>query len=211
MLDHRTIQTQDHPVVEKTRHVRIARIISNILAPVTISLPAVVLIALYHTRDTLTALLYSALTLFFLSLGPMVYILVGVRMGKISDIDISHRRERAGPFLFGLASIALGLLALTFTNGPAPLKTLLLISAISGVLMMLITFWWKISLHASSLAGALTFLTALYGFVILPLFTLLIMVSWSRVVLRRHTVLQVIAGSVLSIVLTALILKVRGL
>ncbi|HLI04977.1 MAG TPA: phosphatase PAP2 family protein [Ktedonobacteraceae bacterium] len=211
MHDYRKIQPQDPIVFEKTRHIRIARFISNLLAPVTISLPAVVLIALYHTRDTFSALLYSALTLFFLSLGPMAYILVGMRMGKISDIDISRRHERVGPFLFGLASIALGLMALTFTNGPGTLKTLLLISAISGMLMMLITFWWKISLHASTLAGALTFLTALYGYVMLPLFTLLIMVSWSRVVLRRHTVPQVIAGAIVSIVLTSIILKLRGL
>jgi PAP2 superfamily len=211
MPDHLSVPTQDNTIVEKALHVRIARHISNILAPVTVSLPSVVLVALYHTRDALTALLYSALTLFFLSLGPMAYIVIGVRMGKISDVDVSRRSERAGPFLFGIASVCLGLLALSYTNGPKALETLLLISAISGVLMMLITLWWKISIHASSLAGVLTILTALYGVIILPLFTLLVMVSWSRVVLRRHTVPQVIAGSILSIVLTTVILKVRGL
>jgi membrane-associated phospholipid phosphatase len=39
---------------------------------------------------------------------------------------------------------------------------------------------------------------------------LLILVSWSRVVLRRHTLAQVIAGSLLSITLAALILKLIG-
>jgi membrane-associated phospholipid phosphatase len=44
----------------------------------------------------------------------------------------------------------------------------------------------------------------------LPLFALVALVSWSRVVLRRHTLAQVIAGSLAGIVLTPLILKVRG-
>jgi hypothetical protein len=212
MRDHLTInaQAQDDIVLEKALRVRIARYVSNILAPVTISLPFVVLVALYHAHNTLTALLYAALTLFFLSLGPMVYILIGVRLGRISDVDVSRRRERAGPFLFGLASVGLGLLALRYIHGPRVLETMLLMTAISGVIMMVITLWWKISIHASSMAATLTMLTVLYGAIVLPLFTLLVMVSWSRVILRRHTIAQVISGSLLSIILSAVLLKLRG-
>jgi hypothetical protein len=212
MSDNLTInvQTQDGVVVQKALHTRIARYVSNILAPATISLPFVVLVALYHAHNTLAALLYAALTLFFLSLGPMLYILIGVRLGKISDVDVSRRKERAGPFLFGLASVGLGLLALRYTNGPRALESMLFMTVISGVIMMAITCWWKISIHASSLASALTMLTVLYGAIVVPLFTLLVMVSWSRVVLRRHTVAQVISGSVLSIVLSAVLLKLQG-
>lgn len=53
-------------------------------------------------------------------------------------------------------------------------------------------------------------LTVLYGAEMLPLLLLVILVSWSRVALRRHTTSQVIAGSLVSIVLSLLILKVRG-
>lgn len=38
-------------------------------------------------------------------------------------------------------------------------------------------------------------LTMLYGAVMLPCFFLLVLVSWPRVVLRRHTVLQGIVGN----------------
>ena len=76
--------------------------------------------------------------------------------------------------------------------------------------MMIVTLWWKISIHASSLAAAATLLTALYGNIVLPVFVLLAALCWSRVVLRRHTVGQVVAGSLVSIVLTTLILAIRG-
>lgn len=60
------------------------------------------------------------------------------------------------------------------------------------------------------MASAATLLTAMYGSVMLPLFLLLILVSWSRVALRRHTVAQVTLGALLSILLTTVILKLRG-
>jgi membrane-associated phospholipid phosphatase len=196
--------------VTKPRHVRFARIVSTILAPVTISLPFVVLVAFYHTRDQLAAIVYAFIALFFLSIGPLIYVVIGVRTGKLSDLDISRRSERAGPFLFGIISTSIGLLVLSLVLGPKDLQTALILTTISAVILMVTTLWWKISIHASTMAGAATMLTVLYGMALLPLFLLLVLVSWSRVVLRRHTVAQVVAGSLLSIVLSLAILKLRG-
>jgi hypothetical protein len=194
----------------KPRHVRFARYVSNILAPAPISLPLILLVSFYQASSVASALVYAALTLFFLSIGPFIYILIGVRLGKLSDVDVSKRKERLGPFIFGLLSICLGWFVLLLTHAPSILITCLIITAVSGLIMMFTTLWWKISIHASSLAGVATILTVLYGAVMLPTFGLLVLVSWSRVILRRHTVAQVIAGSLLSIALTTILLKVRG-
>src|SRR6266851_2258362 len=214
MQDHFAVDAEEHVIVEpksKPIHVRAARLISNILPPAPISLPLIVLVALYHARNVLLALFYALVTLFFLSIGPFIYILIALRMGKISDVDVSRRTERAGPFLFGISSVLAGWLVLILLRGPTDLQTVLIITAVSGIVMMVTTLWWKISIHASSLGGAATMLTAFYGAIMLPAFLLLILVSWSRVVLRRHTVLQVVAGSLVSIALTLLILKIRGI
>ena len=214
MSEHTIVDANEHTIVEapviKPLRVRCARYISNILAPSTISLPFVLLVSLYHAQSTTSVLLFTSLTLFFLTLGPMVYVLIGVRKGWLSDVDVSRRTERAGPFLFGITSVALGLILLCYVNAPRNLETLLLITTISGVIMLIVTLWWKIRIHASSMAGAATMLTVLYGAVMLPTFLLLILVSWSRVVLRRHTTAQVIAGSLLSIALSVSILLLRG-
>ncbi len=195
---------------ENTKRIRIARHVSNILAPATISLPFIVLVAFYQSQDQLTAFIYACITLFFLSVGPLLYIIIGVRLGKLSDIDVSRRSQRVGPFMFGIVSVMIGWFVLTLTNGPRNLQTVMIITVFSGIIMMAITFWWKISMHASSLGGVATMLTVLYGAVMLPLFVLLVFVSWSRVVLRRHTVTQVIAGSLAGIALSLVILKLRG-
>jgi len=213
MQDHLAVDADEQLILEpqpKPVRARFAHLISTILAPSTISVPFIILVALYHASNVREALLFALVTLLFLSIGPLMYIVLGVKLGKLSDVDVSRRSERAGPFLFGIASILLGWFALILFKGPENLKTVLMITAVSGVVMLIITFWWKISIHASSLGGAATILTALYGLVMLPTFLLLVLVSWSRVALRRHTVPQVIAGSLVSIALSLVILKLRG-
>lgn len=213
MQDHLAVDANEQLIIEptpKSVRVRLARLVSNILAPSTISLPLIILVALYHANNVPAALAYALVTLLFLSIGPLIYIVICVKLGKISDVDVSHRSERVRPFLFGITSVMLGLLALTALQGPKPLQTVLIITAASGIIMMFITLWWKISIHASSMGGAATVLTVLYGGVMFPTFLLLVLVSWSRVALRRHTTLQVIAGSLFSIVISLAILKLRG-
>ncbi len=203
-------EAQPAQEVVRPRYLRFARLVSNVLAPAPVSIPMIVLVSFYQARSVVSALAYASLALLFLSIGPFGYVLVGVRLGKLSDVDVSRRNERTGPFIFGLISVCLGWLVMVLIHAPAILVTCLIITAVSGLVMLLTTLRWKISIHASSLAGVATMLTVLYGAVMLPTFGLLILVNWSRVVLRRHTIGQVITGSLLSITLTTLILKWRG-
>lgn len=189
---------------------RIAWFISNIFSPVVISLPFIILVALFHARNVPHSLRYAALTFLFLTIGPMIYILVGVLSGQLTDADVSVRSQRFGPFLFSLSSAVLGLVVLILTHAPKNLQTVLIISSVSGVAMILITLYWKISMHASSFASAITMLTALYGSYVALMFLVLIALCWSRVVLRRHTTAQVIVGSLVSIVITSAVLVIRG-
>jgi membrane-associated phospholipid phosphatase len=220
MQDHLAADANEQVMIEpaprrarpaRPARVRIARLVSNTLAPPSISLPFILLVALYHAPDTRAALFYGFVTLLFLCIGPLLYVLIGVRLGKLSDIEISLRTERAKPFLFSISSVLAGWLVLLLLHGPRNLQTVMMITAVSGVVMMVITLWWKISIHASSMAGAATMLTTLYGGILLPTFALVVLVCWSRVALGRHTVSQVVAGALMSISLTLLLLNLRGI
>ena len=190
-------------------HIRVAHLVSIILSPVTISLPFIILVA--RSSHESNTLLSVVLTLFFLSFGPTIYILAGVRSGKFTDVDVSVRSQRTGPFLFSILSSLIGFFVLDSIHGSKNLGSVLLITVVSGIILMIITFWWKISMHASSLSGAITMLSIIYGKFMLPAFLLVLLVSWSRVVLRRHTIAQVAAGSLISIALSWLLLSIRGI
>ncbi len=186
----------------------LARYVSTILSPFVIAVPFVFLVA--YAPNEPDALLSAALTLFFLSIGPLLYILIGMRLGKFTDFDVSVRSQRTGPLLFSSISSLIGYLVLATIHGPKNLESVLLIAVINSTLLLLISFWWKMSMHTMSLASAVTMLSMLYGYLMLPAFLLVILVSWSRVVLRRHTLAQVTIGSFMGIALTWLFLTLRG-
>src|SRR5438045_3440305 len=99
-------------------HISLARYLSRVLSPVGVSLPVIVLVAFYHASSIALALLYTLITLFFLSFGPMVYIVTGVRRGEFTDVDVSLRTQRVKPFLFVISSTLLGLAALIALRAP---------------------------------------------------------------------------------------------
>ena len=205
-----TTVAASHPT-SVPQYMHFARRVSTLLAPAPVSALLVLFVAPYHTRNLLVAYIYAAVTLFFLTLGPLIFVLLGVRSGKLSDIDLSRRTERTWPFLFGLASAMLGLFVLSYLHGPRALETALVATAVGSLVLMVTTWWWKISIHAATLAGAVTMLAALYGPAVLLALFLLVLVCWSRVVLRRHTLAQVVAGSLVSIALTIAVILLRGI
>jgi membrane-associated phospholipid phosphatase len=219
MLDNMALQDADeNPITPttapvkttvKTFRTQFARSVSTVFSPVTVSLPAILLVALYHQEPS--SLFFAAIAVLFLSIGPMLYIVVGVSLGKFSDIDVSIRSQRLGPFIFGITSSLIGFFILQYNNAPKNIETVLLAASTIGFILMIITFWWKISMHASALSGTITFLAILYGKFALPAFLLVFLVGWSRVVLKRHTAAQVTMGAVLTAILTLGVLALRGI
>jgi membrane-associated phospholipid phosphatase len=63
-----------------------------------------------------------------------------------------------------------------------------------------ITRFWKISTHALGITAPLVALVVLYGQQPLPFAVLIPLVGWSRVYLKAHTTLQVIAGTLLGFI-----------
>lgn len=199
------------PAATKPRRLRVARHVSNILSPAAVSLPTVFLVAFYRAQDIAQTLLYIFIMIVFLSIGPLAYIAIGVRTGKLSDMDVSIRAQRVGPFVFTTVSEMIGLLILIQLHAPKNLLTLLLATTLTTGLLMIITLWWKISIHSSTLSGAVSMLTVLYGPFLLASFLLVALVGWSRIALGRHTLAQVIAGALLSIVICVIIVGIRGI
>lgn len=74
-----------------------------------------------------------------------------------------------------------------------------------GFALMLITFAWKISAHAAATAGMATALWLVLGMWMLSAYVLALLTIWARVRLGAHTILQALAGAILSIIITALV------
>jgi len=92
-----------------------------------------------------------------------------------------------------------------FATGAPPLTSALMVCYLNNTLIVLLfSLFWKISIHAMGISGPATALIYLFGWPGL-LFSLLVpLVVWSRLHLKRHTPSQLIIGTILGYLLTAL-------
>jgi len=141
----------------------------------------------------------------FLLLGPsFVYILYTWYKERKIDIDISQREDRIVPLMITtLGAVFGGYLVQTRLDSP----TLLLLSYILVamlVLLTIVTFVWKISLHSATLTATVSLLVFFRGPEFAWFYLLLIPIAWARLRLRQHTPAQLVAGSLTGVLVTYL-------
>lgn len=107
-----------------------------------------------------------------------------------------------------MVSYLLGSVALVILRAPVFVTSLMLCYLGNTLVMMTITFRWKISVHASGIAGPTTLLVQSLGLVFSLLSLLLIPVGWARIRLEAHTLNQFVAGALVTVITTWLQLAV---
>lgn len=180
----------------------VARIFSTVCNPFLTSLALFVILAGARSNgptDFWVLLFNSA---FFTSIGPMLFIFYLYATDRISDLDMSIREERERVFIAFVIFYAAGALDLWLIRAPVIMTASMAGYAASALVVQWITRYWKISTHALGITAPLVALTVLYGEKPAPFYALIPIIGWSRVYLRAHTVLQVVAGTLLALVTT---------
>ncbi len=177
-------------------------IISFVFHPMLISLVAFYL--LLFGMGTIATNAFSVLIVCFIfsNLIPISTVLVLKKMGKISDLDASKKEQRIFPLTLGILYSGIAFLILVKINADPLVQGLMFCYMSNTIITILITRYWKISIHAMGVGGPIAALwVAGFQFPI-PAFLILIAVSYARVVLKAHTVLQVIAGTLGGLIFT---------
>ena len=138
----------------------------------------------------------------FSNLIPIITIIVLQRYGIISDLDASIRKQRIMPLSLGVLYAAIGFIVLTLQNADAIIRGLMFCFITNTVIIILITRYWKISIHTMGVAGLIAALWVNGEQFPLIMGFILVLVASARVVLKAHNISQVIAGSFLGMVLT---------
>ncbi|MGL6298221.1 MAG: hypothetical protein ACRC1M_03530 [Methanobacteriaceae archaeon] len=201
--------------------IKLANVVSEIFNPPILSIPVFILINYFFINSAATFssninispnilnianqasfgffwdfIIVELICLIFSTLIPIAIILLSNKYKK-TDYDISNRADRIIP-LFGVAILYLLATFILYFLNLSALTTILMFSFfLNTIITLLITFKWKISIHAMTVAGvtaALIFCFGAYG----ALFGLILpILMWSRIELKKHTMLQVICGAIL--------------
>ena len=185
---------------------RLSRWLSILLDSSVLAVPIFLGAAWSEVAEFLPALGWTALALLFADGVPLTYIALGRKFGWVSGFDLPRREERAPFIAINLVGNLLGFFLLRALNAPASLSTLLLIYVALGVMMMTISSFWKISLHAGGVAGFAAFLTWMFCPVWALAFLALPLIGWARVYRKRHNWAQVWAGGIVGASVTLIVL-----
>lgn len=190
---------RDHSAATTVGAVRAARLFSNVISPPVIFALLGLALALAELPPV-PGLLWAALYGFWVSLVPILYVAYLLKSGRISDLHMSASRERRSPYIVSVIGSTIALLLIWVLDGPALLTCLAIASTITLAALALITYFWLISIHATSIAAATLIMSLVYGaWAALLLLPVVALVSWVRLYLRRHTPAQVAAGLALGV------------
>jgi len=141
---------------------------------------------------------------------PLAYLVIGLRYGWVSDMEMTQRSERPRFILISLSSDVLALLVLLFLHGPHLLSVIVLTYFCLAITMLTISRFWKISLHMAGVGGFSTALLYVFGIPMLWVFLSLPLVAWARLHRRKHTPAQLVIGAIAGILVTILTFGLIG-
>jgi membrane-associated phospholipid phosphatase len=145
-------------------------------------------------------LAWGAVAALFAGVVPMAFINRGIRHGRWDDRNVGARGPRLIVLAFIIASVAVGLALLVGLGAPTELSGYFACLLGSVAALAAITTVWKISIHCAVASGSVTILALLFGPWLIPAYLLVALTGWSRVVVKDHSIAQVIAGSLLGLV-----------
>ncbi len=188
-------------------HIKTSEVISLILNPFFVSM-VVFGVLIFSAEISLELKWFTTVVVFVFSvLLPFLYLSSLKSHHEIDSLEVNNRLKRKRPLLVTLFSHLIGFIILRLINAPGMVSALMFCYVSNTIIVLFITFYWKVSVHAIGMAGPLAGLTFYFGPSVFILYPLLIVVGISRVILKRHTTLQVITGSLLGLLCTYLQLE----
>jgi membrane-associated phospholipid phosphatase len=197
-----------------------AKFISAVANPLVLPVVIFTVLAFRLEADPVDRFMVISVSMFFFSILPLVILLWMKKHDAIESIDVRDRIARTRPFIYGILCMLAGstTFLLVGLHNADVYQAMAMIGILNGVVAAVINTRWKISIHAMGMAssGVMFFfmsgpnplawpsITSTSILFILSAVFVTIFVQWSRVVLKHHTVAQVIAGALLAAALTIL-------
>ncbi|HJM46573.1 MAG TPA: phosphatase PAP2 family protein [Candidatus Marinimicrobia bacterium] len=186
---------------------KFALAVSFIFHPMIISLAVFSVLIFSGISSTVNPYLVLLTCFVFSNLIPITTVVILKLSGRIDDLDASIKDQRQFPLTLGIGYTALGFISLTLLNANPLTQGLMFCYMTNTVLTLLINRFWKISIHSMGVSGPAAALWANGNHYPFLMISFIVLVSYSRVILKAHTPAQVFAGALLGLCSTYLQLQ----
>lgn len=178
----------------------LANIISTLGNAPFISIFIFLILDYYFLKGT-DFIIITIVSMIFAAIIPGIIAYVWVKNKNI-EIDMPNKEDRIYPLLWILISYLTGVLILFTISAPFVITVLMFCYFSNTLIVLLVSLFWKISIHSVGIAGPVAFMIYVFGYPGLLFLILVPIIMWSRLYLKRHTFNQVIAGAGLGFILT---------
>lgn len=178
---------------------KIAFVISRIFGPEsTMPIAMWVLVTFFSDFVWTRGQLMTALSLALFVAVPVSIFMAFYILGYLSDMDATLRKQRP-PVLF-IKQLSLGIgLYFVFLWGTPQYIQLMVWWFLIAASEFLISFFWKVSIHMTAITMVVMTLIILGGPLYVVTAVLLPLIAWSRLVLKKHELSQLIIGTFIPI------------
>jgi len=180
---------------------KLAEIISYVLNPLIVLMPVPFFLVFEKTSNLLLAFQWTGISIFFIFVFFLL-ILMGIKFGVFSDLDISKREQRPVLFSVGMALTISYFIFLFLFHAPQILIVGTFAIILGIIVLGIVNIFTKASGHLAVFSAFLTFLVLSEGWKFLLGLLLLPMLAWARIKTKNHTVLQTILGTLVGTLTT---------
>ena len=186
------------------------RLISQVFHPILLNILSFVVVGYYGLANPRAGLAWSGLCVLAAVLPPTLFYIVRRRQGAYGDEDVSIRQQRNELYLVGFVWTLITTVVLVALGLPRPHIALMIAVLALGLVGGVINLFWKISVHAASIA-ALATIALLYSRNLgIALWVCALAVGWARVRTGNHTPLQVLAGFLCAVIVVLAVFQLVG-
>ena len=195
---------------------KLAKIISFVFHPVLIPTLGVYLLmnsGFYFSMLSWEAKRFIILVVFFTTcILPLLSVAI-LALNPKFNLSMPDKRDRIFPLLSGSIFYYLGFILLNKVRAVPEFKLFMLASVLVMVVLLIVSFKWKISLHMSAIGGltgalfALAFRSGLNPvYSILGVVIVSGLIGTARLILKKHDIWQIAAGYALGFLTLYLII-----
>jgi len=179
---------------------KFARIISTLFVPPSFTIIVYAIFAFTLETETSKKILTFLIPFIFGFVLPIAMFFVLRKKGKLVDQDASIKEERTFPFLIAIIFYLIGLVIMRNFNLNIISIAFWFCYISNTIITIFINKYWKISAHAMGASGSFAALLFVFGWIGLIMLLVVLLVGWSRIKLKCHSVSQVTAGVLLSFI-----------
>lgn len=211
-----TEEKAEHHIVADRTMIRTARIISGILTPFSIPFLAFLVLFLFSYLRIMPMaykLIVLGIVYCFTILMPTITIFLFRKINGFAPHDLSDRKKRYIPFVLTIISYIFCLLMMHRLKIPGYMTGIILAALIMQVICVVVNLRWKLSEHMAGMGGIIGGLVSFsYLFGYNPVWWLCVFIliagvlGSARIILRHHTLGEVLCGFVVGFVCALLVL-----